>query len=186
LFAIGGAVCLSVSFGSLKQLINRYWFLPWRIARRRAEMRLLTKQISDARAELGLAKAEQEKAERRLTAIDLVALRQQLETLHEEEKALVVEFYQSQYEKERALYLDGRSRGEKYQLDGELIHKVFGNDNGSLYVGKQNGSNASPTPSPLRPYTRRPFVKMRKMIADNFNKNQNNQTHDGTEFEIVS
>jgi len=186
LFAIGGAVCLSVAFGSLKQLINRYWFLPWRIDRRRKELRVLGKRVENLRADHGEAKAEQEKAEGRLAANGLVDLQARLDSLYVEETGLVDEFYLVQYEKERALYQDGRSRGEKYALDGELIYKVVANDSGAVYVGKQNGSKESPLPSPLRPYTRRPFVKMRKMIADNFNKNQNNQTHDGTEFEIVS
>ena len=182
LFAVGGAVCLSVSFGSLKQLINRYWILPVRIARVRRGMRVIGKRLDGMRAEHTLVAAEQEKAEKRLLASELTGLRGELDKLHAEELTLLSAFYQTQSERERALYRDGRSRGEKFQLDGELLYRVPGNDGAVLQLGNSNGVSASP-----RPYTRRPFVKMRKMIADQFNKNKNNQPYDdGTEFEIVA
>lgn len=187
LFALGGAICLSVSFGSLKQLINRYWILPGRIGRIKSHIRELQKKITEDRLEHSLTKAEQEKAEKRLMISEVAQLQEELNKLLGEQSVLLEAYYQAQFERERALYLDGRSRGEKYTLDGELLYKASGNDRSSPYVGKQTGSGEAPTPSQTRPYIRRPFVKMRKMIADNFNKNQNNQTYDdGTEFEIVS
>jgi len=187
LFAIGGAICLSISFGSLKQLINRYWILPaWTRQRRRA-ITALNKKISEARAEHTLLKTEQEKAEKRIQASELIALQEELVKLRTEEVGLLTEFHEAEYERERALYLDGRNRGEKYTLDGELLYRTSGSDRSPLYVGKQGGtSEVSPSES-VRPYTRRPFVKMRKMIADHLNKNQKNPSYDdGTEFEIVS
>ena len=186
LFAVGGAICLSVAFGSLKQLIKRFWILPIQIGRLKRKEKGLEANLKSMKTELMTAKAEREKAQKRLLANEMALLGEELRKLKEEEQNLVAEFYRVQYERERALYLDGRSRGEKYTLDGELRYQPSGSDRSSLFVGKQTGPNGAQSPSPLRPYTRRPFVKMRKMIADNFSKNQNAKNDDGTEIEIVS
>jgi hypothetical protein len=187
LFAIGGAICLSISFGSLKQLISRYWILPALIRRIRGEIDALQKKIGVAQSEMTLAKTEREKAEKRTLGSEIVQLQEEMKKLQEEQSVLLAAFYQAQYNRERALYQDGRSRGEKYTLEGDLLYKASGNDRSSLYIGKQTGTTDTQSPNSTRPYTRRPFIKMRKMIADNFNKNKNNQTYDdGTEFEIVS
>jgi len=185
LFAVGGAVCLTVSFGSLKQLINRYWILPVRIGRVRRVLRWIGKRLEVMRAEQTAAATERDKAESRLAASDLTGLRQELDRLQAEEAALLATYYQAQAERERALYRDGCSRGEKFHLDGELVYRVPGNDGARLSLG--NGHEAGAASGTPRTYTRRPFIKMRKMIADQFNKNKNNESYDdGTEFEIIS
>lgn len=185
LFAVGGAICLTVSFGSLKQLINRYWILPVRIGQMRRGLQAIGKRLDGIRAEQAGMLGERDKAESRLAASELTSLREELDRLHAEELALLAAFYQAQSERERALYRDGRSRGEKFQLDGDLVYRVPGNDGARLQLG--NGQEAGGMSGAPRAYTRRPFVKMRKMIADQFNKNKNNQPYDdGTEFEIVS
>jgi hypothetical protein len=186
LFAVGGAICLSVSFGSLKQLITRYWILPVRIQRVKKEIKMLAQQCAALRSEHTTLKIDQEKAEKRLSANEIPLLKDELKNLQEERSALIAKLYQAQYEKERALYLDGKNKGGKYAIEGELLYKVSNNDHSSPYLGKQDSDSGTQSTSPTRPYTRRPFVKMRKMIADNFNKNQTNQTYDGTEFEIMS
>ena len=186
LFAIGGAICLSIAFGSLKQLINRYWILPARIWRVKKEIERMDKQITTQRSEYMMLKAVQEQAEKRLSNGNISLLKDESKRLQEERSTLLNEFYQIQYEKERSLYIDGKNKGGKYSIEGDLLYKVSGNDHSALYLGKQDRKQEGQSPASVRPYTRRPFVKMRKMIADNFNKNQNNQTYDGSEFEIVS
>ncbi len=186
LFAIGGAICLSIAFGSLKQLILRHCTLPAQIRRVKKATNLQDQQIAALRLEHTTVKAEQEKAERRLATNEIPILTEALKQLRDEYTILLTEFYQVQYEKERALYLDGKNKGGKYQIEGELLYKISGNDHSSPYLNKLDEKGKTESLAPTRPYTRRPFVKMRKMIADNFNKNQNTQTYDGTEFEIVS
>jgi hypothetical protein len=186
LFAIGGAVCLAIAFGSLKQLILRHCTLPAELRRVKKATKIQDLQIAALRSEYTTVKAEQEKAERRLSTNEIPILTEALKQLRDEYSILLNEFYQVQYEKERALYLDGKNKGEKYQVEGELVYKISGNDHSSPYLNKLDEKGKADSLAPTRPYTRRPFVKMRKMIADNFNKNQNTQTYDGTEFEIVS
>lgn len=187
IFAIGGAICLSISFPALSHLINRYWILPLRIKRTNKSILMIDRKITAVRMEWTTVTSEQEKAEQRLMAIDLIALKEELKQLEEQRTRLATEFYKIQYEKERNLYQDGKNKGEKYRIEGDLLYKVIESDPSHPYPGKdklidgQEGRQRSP-----RSYTRRPFVKMRKMIADNYNKNQNNHTQDGTEFEIIA
>jgi hypothetical protein len=186
LFAIGGAICLSVAFGSLKQLMNRYWILPFRMGRLNAGVKISGMKLAGLRAEHTSLLAEKEKAEGRIGASEATRLQEELDDLRQVELSLVEAFYRAQYERERALYQDGRSRGERYTLDGELKYTPSGSDRSSAYMGKRTGAEEGQPSLSTRPYTRRPFVKMRKMIADNFNKSKNNQTYDdGSEFEIV-
>jgi hypothetical protein len=186
LFAIGSAICLSIAFGSLKQLINRYWILPIRIRQVKKEIKVMDQQVIALRLEHTSTITEQKKAEKRLLANEIPVLKEELKKLQEERSILLTEFYQAQYEKERSLYQDGKNKGEKHQIEGDLLYKVSGNEHSSLYLGKEESKDENSLQTSPRPYTRRPFVKMRKMIADNFNKNQNTQTYDGTEFEIIS
>jgi hypothetical protein len=186
LFAVGGAICLSIAFGALKQLINRYWILPVRIGQVKKEIKGLDKQLNALRSEHTAIKSDQEKARQSIQTNDHSLLREELKILIVERSALITSFYEAQNEKERALYLDGRNKGDKYGIEGDLLYKVHGNDHSALYLGKQDGKKENESSTSVRPYTRRPFVKMRKMIADNFNKNQNNQSYDGSEFEILS
>lgn len=180
LFAIGGAVCLSVAFGSLKQLITRYWLLPARMRWLKKEIRSQDRQIATLRSEHTALKTGQEQADKRLAAVGIPQLKEELSALRDERDALRAEFFQAEYGREHALYLDGKSKGERYEIDGKLQYKVSDDDHATINLGKED------TQAPPRAYTRRPFVKMRKMIADNFNKNQNTPSYDGTEFEIVS
>jgi len=184
LFAIGGALCLTVAFGSLKQLINRYWILPARIGRVRRKIHKMAKQLDAMRAVHTLVLADREKAEKRLGESELAGLREELIKLQDEELTLVTSFYQVQSERELALYRDGRGRGEKFQLDGDLLYRIPGNDVARLQLENSNG--ATGVSESQRRYARRPFVKMRKMIADQFYKNKNNLPYDdGTESDIT-
>lgn len=186
LFAIGGAICLSIAFGSLKHLIGRYWILPARVKRLEKEAKLLDSEIDSLRLTHTKTKTGQEKAEKRLLANEFFSLKDELKKLKEELSGLLSECYQAQYKKELALYLDGKSKGGKYEIEGRLTYKVSTDDHASIYLGKQDAKNEEQTTPSPRHYTRRPFVKMRKMIADNYNKNQNSPSHDNSEFEIIS
>jgi hypothetical protein len=186
IFAIGGAICLSIAFGSLKHLINRYWILPARVRRLRKEAKVLDQKFPSIRSEYTATRTEQEKAERRLLANEVDSLKEELKKLQEERSGLLSSFYDAQCNKEQALYADGKNKGEKYEIEGRLMYKVSSDDQSSIYLGKQDAKNEPVTTPYPRAYSRRPFVKMRKMIADNYNKNQNSQSHDGSEFEIVS
>jgi hypothetical protein len=186
LFAIGGAICLSLSFGSLKNLMYKHLFLATRIRRIRIEQAKLHLAIAKLRSEHTTTKIERENAEKRLSASEAQLLGEVLKELQEERFRLLTEFYQAQFEKEHALYEDGKNKGGKYEIDGKLTYKVPDSDHSSIHLNKKDGKEDTAPLSPLRPYTRRPFVKMRKMIADNFNKNQSTQAYDGSDFEIVS
>jgi hypothetical protein len=183
-FAIGGGLCLAVAFPSLTQLTSRYWILPLRIRDCRVKAERCNKQLLDLRS--NLAALSVDKAAQKMKTISLSETTLRIHALEEEQKSLLVKYYEAQYEKERTLYHDGRNRGEKYSIEGDLIYRVIETDFVGSNGSKAKNGNGSDSPRPYRTYTRRPFIKMRKMIADNYNKNQNNNSQDGTEFEIVS
>jgi hypothetical protein len=188
-FAIGGAMCLAVAFPSLTQLCNKYWFLPFRRWINKFFIRSEEDDASKVREELQLQNGKLKLAEQTLTAIDMASLKQKLQDCKAKQSELLQLYYSSRYHKEGELYKDGYNRGLIYSLDGDLKFKVIDpisfKDKGSAANNgtEYNGDHSS---NEKRAYTRRPFVKIRKMIADNYNQKQNPNTQDGTEFEIVS
>jgi len=180
IFAIGGALCLSIAFPSLSQLINRYWILPSKISSLRKQINRLEAQRTDIKGELKVVTGDILKAEHQIKGFDFDRISEHISELETEEKRLLVEYYEVQFNKEKNLYQDGKSRGEKYSIDGDLAYRALEHDPTDLF--HKNGKSASDTAKTPR----RPFVKIRKMIADNYNKHQNNNSPDGTEFEIVS
>jgi hypothetical protein len=182
IFAIGGALCLSIAFPSLSQLINRYWILPLKISALRRQINNLDAQRTEIKNELKVVTGDILKAEHQLKGFDFDKINEEIRELETEEKQLLVEYYEKQFQKEKNLYQDGKSRGEKYNIDGDLLYRALENDPTDLF--HKNGKSATSDAANKTP--RRPFVKIRKMIADNYNKHQNNNSPDGTEFEIVS
>ena len=182
IFAIGGALCLSIAFPSLSQLINRYWILPARISRLERNINKLQVQRTELKANLKLVAGDILKAEHQLKGFDHERLINQITMLEEEQKTLLEEYYQMQYRKEKNLYEDGKNRGEKFNTDGDLMYKSTDNDPTDLY--HKNGK--TPAASDSNKGQRRPFVKITKLIAENYTKNQNNKSADGSEFEILS
>lgn len=186
IFAIGGALCLAVAFPSLTKLINRYWILPFRISAIKRKIEKIENQINDLRDKISSFTSEKEIASQKLQVINIHLLYQEIAALENEQKRLQIEFFEIQYQKERSLYRDGRNRGEKYGMDGELIYKI-NNDDPTSFFKNGNGNNGHDEKTKLkRSYNRRPFIKIRKMIADNYNKTQNKNINDDTEFEIVA
>jgi hypothetical protein len=185
IFAIGGGLCLSVAFPSLAQLVSRYWILPFRAAAYGRRVKKCDRKIFDLRGKAALLSAGHETAMQKLKAANVAEAFQKLEALEKEHKQLLILQYEAQYLKEKNLYHDGRNRGERYVLEGDLFFRVGESDPSALYNGKGKNGQEGLKPPP-RSYTRRPFIKMRKMIADNYNKNQNTQAQDGTDFEIIS
>jgi hypothetical protein len=184
-FAIGGAMCLAVAFPSLTQLCNRYWFIPFRRWINKWLIRGKEKKLEAIRTELETELVKQTKAQNSLNSLDITNLKLAVEKVKQTQMDLIKQFYQTRNSKEGHLYKDGYNRGTKYSMEGDLKFKIID----PLKLNDVNGNNAKQTPSSeseTRKYTRRPFVKIRKMIADNYNKKQNHTTQDGTEFEIVS
>jgi hypothetical protein len=181
IFAIGGALCLSIAFPSLSQLINRYWILPVRIRSHEAGVKKLVDLRSELKSQMKMVSGDILKAEHQIKGFDFERLKSEVKELEEEEKKLLVAYYEMQFQRESNLYEDGRNRGEKFNPDAELMYKTTELDPTDLY--HRNGK----TPAvPDNKVQRRPFVKIRKMIADNYYKNQNNKSADGSEFEILS
>ena len=109
-----------------------------------------------------------------------------IKELEQQRNDLLRAWYDVKTEKEQYLYFDGKNRGQKYQLEGDLRFRIL---ELSDFPGGGNQPGAGADKEQMkeaRIYSRRPFVKIRKMIADNYSKSQNNYTHDGTEFEIVN
>jgi len=182
IFAIGGALCMAIAFPSLSQLINRYWILPFQITMVRRRIDRLNKLRHELKDEMKQVRGDILKAEHQLKGFDFDQIKEEIAALEEQESRLLVNYYETQFNREKNLYLDGKNRGEKYTIDGELLYKAMDKDPTDLY--HKNGSSSGSDAGSKIP--RRPFVKIRKMIADNYNKNQNNNSPDGTEFEILS
>jgi hypothetical protein len=181
IFAIGGALCLSIAFPSLSQLINRYWILPVRIKSHEAGIKKLLDARGELKNQMKVVSGDILKAEHQIKGIDFERLKDEVKQLEDEEKKLLVAYYEMQFERESNLYEDGRNRGEKFNPDAELMYKTTELDPTDLY--HRNGKSPA---VPDNKAQRRPFVKIRKMIADNYYKNQNNKSADGSEFEILS
>jgi len=182
IFAIGGALCLSIAFPSLSQLINRYWILPVRIKKQEAGIKKLNELRGEIKNQMKSVTGDILKAEHQLNGFDFDKLKSELKELEEEEKRLLVEYYEMQFLRESNLYEDGKNRGMRFNMDAELTYKTADLDPTDLYH-----RNGKPVPAiDNNKAQRRPFVKIRKMIADNYYKNQNNNAADGSEFEIMS
>ena len=185
-FAIGGAMCLSVCFPSLTTLTNRYWFIPFRRWTNKVFINRYTKTISALNTEYLANRTLLANAESRLSNMDLLLMHEAMVAAKKRQLELIDLYYQVRQFKENNLYKDGFNRGDKYSLEGDLKFKIF---DPMALDNKNNGSekNGHSSIDPkARNYTRRPFVKIRKMIADNYNKKQNHTTQDGTEFEILT
>ena len=171
----------SIAFPSLSQLINRYWILPVRIKGHETGIKKLFDQRSEIKSQIKAVSGDILKAEHQIKGFDFERLTNDVKQLEDEEKRLLIAYYEMQFERESNLYEDGRNRGEKFSPDAELLYKTTELDPTDLY--HRNGK----TPAvPDNKTQRRPFVKIRKMIADNYYKNQNNKSADGSEFEILS
>ena len=185
IFAIGGAMCLAVAFPSLTHLSNRYWFIPFRRWLNKFLIRKNDQQLSLLTAEMNDHKVIVDNAQTKLKGIDLPTIQSLLSTAKAMQVELLTTYYQVRQQKENELYTDGYNRGNIYSLEGDLKFKVL--DPMTMDNNRRSEANGqSPADNETRKYNRRPFVKIRKMIADNYNKKQNTSTQDGTEFEILS
>jgi len=184
-FAIGGAMCLSTAFPSLTKLANRYWFIPFRRWVNKFFIRKKEKTILKLDSELLANRTVLTQAESRLSYIDIPATYEKMIEAQKVQHQLITSYYAMRQLKETDLYRDGYNRGDKYTLEGDLKFKIID----PMLLNKNNGPGSDIDRSDdneSRKYTRRPFVKIRKMIADNYNKKQNNTHQDDTEFEILS
>jgi hypothetical protein len=170
---------MSIAFPSLGHLINRYWILPVRINNLERKIQKISSQRNELRAALKMVAGDMLKADHKLKSYDFITLKDEIKVLEEVEKKLVIEYYETQFRKEKFLYQDGKARGEKYDVDASLIYKAMEHDPTDLF--HTNGKTV--TDNNKGP--RRPFVKIRKMIADQY-KNQTNHSPDDNEFEILS
>lgn len=188
-FAIGGAMCLAVAFPSLTHLCNKYWLLPFRRWINKFLIRAKEKTVSNARAKREKEKVKHGKAANGLAQLNIPALTELVRSASLKQLDLIEAYYAIRYSKEGELYKDGFNRGWLYSLEGDLKFRVIDPLNTrDKESGATNGNKAggNPETNEKRAYTRRPFVKIRKMIADNYNNKQNHSNQDGTEFEIVS
>lgn len=189
IFAVGGAMCLAVAFPSLTQLCNRYWFLPFRRCVNKIIIRSREKDIEKYNQELEKYTVILKQSEVFLSQLSVSSLKEKLQTCKTIQSEILQAYYSTRYNKEGQLYKDGYNRGLVYTLDGDLKFKVLDpislQDKSSV-AHNGNATNGESYANEKRAYTRRPFVKIRKMIADNYNQNQNSTNQDGTEFEIVS
>lgn len=187
IFAIGGALCLAIAFPSLLQLIKRYQILKVHVRKANALYTRQDHHLYQLRNELAIISADRDKAIAKFKWIDLEPKKDTIRILEEEQRKLTELYYAIKAQKDISLYFDGKNRGEKYSIEGELIHKIEGKDP-SDFQNKNIGAQASNSGKSklYRSYTRRPFIKIRKMIADKHNNNSHNNSKDGTDFEIVS
>jgi hypothetical protein len=182
-FAIGGAVCLSVSLPSLTALSNKYWFIPFRI-------RMLTRDIEEVEKQILLLQKDIDAStkvflhcKKEYSLLDIEVLKSEILLLKAEREKLLVEFHECRFMIDESYYKDGYNRGKVYNLEGDLNYRVANPLNLQNYVEERRDGSDEDSKD-VRTYTRRPFVKLRKMIADNYNKNQ--KTKDETEFEIIT
>jgi hypothetical protein len=148
LFALGGAVSLSIAFPSLTGLMNRYWKLPYRIW-------ILRRRIGKDEKKLSGLRQRNITAAHMLTEIVELASDPEIQRLESEIAALKAELdllsdglQKTMGELEISLYMDGYLRGEKYPF---ILKRTV--------EGRESRES-------VRPYKRRPFIEVRKVIAN--------------------
>lgn len=180
LFALAGAICLSISLPNLTS------------AERKIRYRILIRWYNRLRLHL-LRKIEQAYAVRKdlqigieQAAFHLSQLRP-MDMLEEEWKRLVDEgdvllerLTQEEIKKEQALYLEGVERGKKLQLNGELylspyqvLGRIFRNSVRYRSTNTGRGTTRSENREKADSSTGHLHKEIRKMIDFTFTRNQN-------------
>ena len=160
LFALGGAVSLSIAFPSLTSLMNRYWKLPYRIWILRRRVGKDQKKLSGLRqrnitSSHMLAEIEELESDK-----EVQRLESEIAALRDEYARLSDALQKTRSEIETNLYMDGFLRGEKYPFILKRPSEV-----------RESRESA-------RSYKRRPFIEVRKMIANKAASMNGRQTAD--------
>ncbi len=169
MFAIGGGLCLAIAFPSLTGLTNRYYILPFRIARLKSGIQ---------KGQIALDKLHAKKFEQsgiissikdHLEFLDYDTLLPSIKEIRLEIETITDAIYAEKGLTDQYFYLSAKERGYKYELDGDLKFTVKRN---SLAREDQMSEDGT-IDSTKRKYARRPYIKLRKILADTYNKNKN-------------
>lgn len=185
LFAVSGTICLSIGMNSTEVLLKK--------AKLNKAISTLTRLTDSLLLELasvlsskGISRNILEKLEKQI-ALDpeLQQLREAINLIENNiahDKRLILDY---SIKKDSASYRDAYARGEKYSLDGNLTVKL------SELEGKTNGNSSNNEGAGKRQKSkngtsrrRRPFVMLRRIIADQFSKSGHPSNID-TEIEVA-
>jgi hypothetical protein len=148
LFAVGGAVSLSIAFPSLSALMNRYWILPFRLSRLERILNISAKSLSELTHRNISASHMMTEIEELRSDPEIEKLESEVAVIREEIARQSDALQRAIGELETGLYLDGYQRGEKYPF---------------ILKRSSEGRESRDT---VRPYRRRPFIEVRKMITN--------------------
>lgn len=180
LFAIGGGLCLSVAFPSLTALLNRYYFLPLRIGFLQTSKRMLNARLRRRMLELTKNRETVKLAETELELLSIPELEAQFKKSQEQEEATADQIYGEKALRDQLLYLDGKERGGKYRLEGDLTYKLR---QSASELEDMDFSSRSGHVKRSTKYSRRPYVKLRKLLANSFIQSKNEDFYEDPDLD---
>lgn len=170
IFAIGGGICLSVAFPSLNDLMLRHHFFPRRMRRQRRFIRRVQQKIKQTKNTLTEDLQRLNTSATELELLSMKELTAEIRSLRSKIEEVSDQIFGERALRDQMLYLDGKERGSKYFLDGDLKYSMQRTAN-SLET-RDNSQDDGHYPE-KRKYNRRPYVKLRKLLTDLYNKSKN-------------
>lgn len=130
IFALAGAISLSIGFPALTLLYRKEkaTYLKWR---ENSKVESLEKTIQDIRQRIARKMGDVELAEYHIELLSkLEKLEEFIQELLQKEDAAIEEFFRRRIEAEKAWYLEGYERGDRYDLTGRLLITPYQFDSG--------------------------------------------------------
>lgn len=162
-FAIGGAISFSISLPNLSQLSSKYWFIPLIKKKIGIGLKQNREDYLNTIQELAEYDSMLKNTLQEISVIEDSKLLENENNLNSEARNLRIAYFEAKTLFESSYYIDGYSRGEKYEMEG--IPKVyFGLDT----VSTEEQTDSLSTSNIMRnKYRRRPFIKLRQIVYDN-------------------
>lgn len=185
LFAVSGTICVSIGMASCEVLLKKHK-LNKAIAVAGKLIDSLKVELKEVGSFLRISRNAIEKLEKQI-ALDpeLDAIRQQIHLYETSIAANKQNVLDQSVRKDKARYTDAYARGEKYLLDGALTIKMSEleakTENGR--AGSENSGERKSQAKSGGSRRRRPFVMLRRIIADQYSKSGHPSTMD-TEIEV--
>lgn len=184
MFAVAGAVCLSLSFPTFKQMRLR-WHAQYIYRKLQKKYDTLLEQVDKEKTQQQIHKVNRAEYEARLELLKSIpVLESELRKELAQEDALIIEYRYHTATAEKQWYEIGYNRGKRMGIKGEItltayqiIRMIIGRMNSTsntVYIRKPNGGSSG---SPRRYQPKRNdggylHQQLRNMIDYNFTKNQ--------------
>lgn len=183
IFAIGGGICLSIAFPSLTDLLRRHHFFPRRMRRVRRFQKKLGKELGKEKELLSEIVQKLEVAAVELGLLGIEKLEQSVSNIKVAIEELIDKMYGEKVLRDQMLYWDGKERGSKYTLEGDL--KFSMRRTADILENHDQASDARGV-AEKRKYNRRPYVKLRKLLTDLYNKTKNGIFYEESGIDITA